>query len=60
MGQGYFNKKIHNLDNFKVHFKNLIHRRLNDLMRGIGKVASYYYDVKDDEELSKIDTIEIE
>lgn len=55
-----FNKKIHNLDNFKVHFKNLIRRRLNDLMRGIGKVASYYYDVKDDEKLSKIDTIEIE
>ncbi len=55
-----FNKKIHNLDNFKVHFKNLIRRRLNELMRGIGKVASYYYDVKDDEELSKINTIEIE
>lgn len=55
-----FNKKIHNLDNFKVHFKNLIRRRLNDLMRGIGKVASYYYDVKDDEELSKINMIEIE
>ena len=32
---------------FKIKFKRLIIEKLNTLMKGIGRVASYYYDVKE-------------
>ena len=41
------------LDGFKKYFKSYIKRRLNSLIKGIGKTASYYYDSQDDFNLLK-------
>ena len=36
-----------NVTSFKKSFKQIVIQRLNDLMKGIGKIASYYYDRKE-------------
>lgn len=44
----YASRKIRSLDNFKKFFNSFLTRRLNFLLRGIGRVASLYYDAKND------------
>lgn len=39
---------IRSLNNFKTFFNSFLTRRLNFLLRGIGRVASLYYDAKND------------
>ena len=45
------NHRDNNLNAFKTYFIRLVKLRLTELINGIGKVASYYYDTKDDLEL---------
>lgn len=52
--KAYYNMSNHrdnNLNAFKTYFIRLVKLRLTELINGIGKVASYYYDTKDDLEL---------
>lgn len=35
------------IKNFKISFKKKVEQRLNDLLKGIGKIASFYYDRKE-------------
>lgn len=44
-------KKYSNLKYFKKRFKNHVITKLNGLMKGIGKVASFYYDNIEDDNL---------
>lgn len=37
-----------NVENFKTIFKNKTIQKLNDLIKGIGKIASFYYDRKEE------------
>lgn len=46
-------KHINNINSFKIKFKKQIISKLNELMKGIGKIASYYYDTEEDKHMTK-------
>ena len=48
LNSSYKTKNRVDINSFKKAFKNIVIEKLNELMKGIGKVASFYYDSQDD------------
>lgn len=47
------------INSFKLNFKRLVIEKLNTLIKGVGKVASYYYDVKESNNILDNNIVEI-
>ena len=53
-------KPVVDMQSFKRNFKRKVVQKLNDLIKGIGKIASFYYDKQEIISLNRNDYITID